>query len=214
METPENLVNKQAPDSGFSLEKMRAEISTRIEQARNNPIAEARLVELEAELSKLTDDFIRIGSRDAGQISSEDAVENEILKSSAVADNIVEFKEMLGQLGATYGDAIKGGNESAEKWAEDLLAHENAHANVAQETGHEWVGYGAVFIKDEAGRISSIQPLHFTKPKLEWGPREVIEKNIGVTQAPEKYGINFRRGTSSSLLVMRKNWRKYDVGRK
>lgn len=192
MPSPESNQGERVTSQQFSLEKMRHNIAGRIEAASSNPIAETRLAELEDQLEKFTDKLIDIGHRDDEQIASESAIEIEILRSSAVADNIVEFTEMLEQLSAKYG--------AQHKWKEKFLAHENAHASVAQAMGHQWVGYATVFIKDEGGNLSSIQPLHFTKPKPEWGPKELISKNIEVTKAPEKYGDRLSPSDEQGLV--------------
>ncbi|MDO8482593.1 MAG: hypothetical protein Q7S86_02120 [bacterium] len=199
MSHSEVIQTSQELNADFSLEKIRKEIFQRIDVARNNPIARTRLVEIEKQLGRFIDTFLKNGQRDDAQIISENEIDREILQSCAVADNIVEFKEMLRQLAERYESAIGKNNEEAIKWAEDMLAHENAHANVAQATGHEWVGYAALFIKDEDGNLSSFQPLHFTKPKLEWGPRELITKSIEVIEAPEKYGNKLSEGDVESL---------------
>lgn len=163
-----------------SVEQLKEKIKQCIEQASKNPMAENRLAEIELQLSQMEETFLQTGTRSSEQLATEDRLEQEIKDSTAIADNLVEFKTMLEQLSEKYG--------SEHGWVENYLAHENAHANAGAETGHEWVGYGTVFLKDETGNLSHIQPLHFTKPKLEWGPREMLAKRIEVTAAPEKYG--------------------------
>ncbi|MES2088329.1 MAG: hypothetical protein V4467_05075 [Patescibacteria group bacterium] len=172
--------SKLETNIGSGTEGIKSIMAERIEAAKKNPIFESRLAILEDQLGKFKDEFVRTDRRSIEQIAQEDLILGEILKSSALADNIIEFREMLTQIATTYG--------KPQEWITDLLAHENAHANVAAETGHEWVGYASVFIKNEAGNLSSIQPLHFTKPSLTWGAKESLEKEIDVLEAPDKYG--------------------------
>ncbi len=174
-------MNKESNSiTAYPLEDMRARIANTIETARSNPISEERLKELEDRLEHLKKAFVERGSREEKETIEEDKIEKEILHSSALADNLVEFKEMLKQISEKYSEP--------PEWVTDLLAHENAHANIAEITAHEWVGYATVFIKDETGQLSGIQPLHFLKPELSWEPKEAIQKSIEVLEAPEKYG--------------------------
>ena len=172
-------------------EKTKEKVTQSLEQAKRNPIFESRITELESQLNTLKDTFIKQGSRSAEMLAEENAIEAEIMQSSALADNIPEYREMLSQIASSYG--------LSQEWADDLLAHENAHANVAEVTEHEWVGYAAIFIKDENNNLTSIQPVHFTKPQLSWGPKELLEKSIEVTKAPEEYGNRLSEGDDASL---------------
>ncbi len=198
LEKPEIIKNSQKTDSDLYLENMREKIATRLEFARNNPITLGRLLELEEKLAEFDKKFFNSGYRDTEQIIAENAIEKEILEHSAIADNLIEFKEMLKQLGQTYREQIENDYENIERWAEDLLSHENAHANVAQSLNHEWVGYVQIFYEDNNGNIG-IQPAHVTKPRWEWGPKEVLENTIRVVRAPEEYGNKLSDGDKIDL---------------
>jgi hypothetical protein len=158
-------------------------VSARMEQAldvaEKNPIAESRLGELEQEISRHKKDFVERGTRSAEDEAREEEILEEILQSSAVADTIVEYKLML--------ESIARRHNLPDGWSTHMLAHENAHANVAISTGHEFVGYAAIHMKDESGALSSIQPLVFHKPDPVWGPVESLKKGIEVTKAPEAF---------------------------
>ena len=173
------------------LEKIKIKIKEAIETAKNNPIAESRLVEIEALNNKMLDNFIERGYHDTQDIVQEDLIEAEILKSTALADNLVEYQEMLSQIASEFG--------LSKEWVQDLLAHENSHANVSESVGEDWVGYGAVFIKDDAGVLTNIQPLHLSKPKITWGPRETIAKKIEVLDAPRVYENELSEGDVSDI---------------
>lgn len=186
----------------FSLEKTREDIVRKIEQAINNPISENRLGEIENELKLFTDKFIETGNRTEEQLGVEKKLEEEIFKSSAIVGNITEFRIMLDYLSEKFG--------SEHRWVENYLAHENAHANVAENTGHEFVGYATVFIKDESNNLVGIQPLNFTKPQLEWGPEEMLRKGIKTTEAPEKYGDKLSDGDKSDLALSKQRLEKIE----
>lgn len=157
-------------------EQLKSNVQKKLEHAKNRALLDSRLLELETQMAELSQ------SSNSDRFQKEDKIQQEITSSSAVSDTLVEFREVLRQLTEEYGEYGLD-----EKWAEDLLAHENAHANIAQATGHEWVGYLTTFIKDNEGRIVSIQPSHLTKSQKGWGYRESIVKHIEVLDAPRKY---------------------------
>jgi hypothetical protein len=168
----------------FSIEEMKVRIAERVDKAIGNPIVASRLSELEKKLSEYDDKFIETGHRSADQIIEEDKIEAELVSHSALADNLVEFTEMVDQIGTKYSFDIG----DVKKWAEDTVAHENAHANMSQVTGNDWVGYATLFYKNEDGGDPGFFPFVITKPKNEWGPKEVLTKDIERLNAPEMYG--------------------------
>lgn len=154
-------------------ERLRFSIKEKIDTAKANAILESRLEQLES-------DMYKYGSRqDDEAYKQEDLIEQEILKSSAVANDLTEFREVLRQKREEYGQT--------NEWAENMLAHENAHANVAEQTGHPWVGYTTLFIKDENNRIVGIQPAYFTKSNRSWSKVETLIKRMAVTDGPRIY---------------------------
>jgi hypothetical protein len=155
-------------------EHLALEVKQKIDNAKANAILESRLDVLEKEMVDYA------ASPGDESYKKEDQIEQEILASSAVAKDITEFREVLRQIQEELG--------YTNDWTENLLAHENAHANVAQQTGHPWVGYTTLFIKDESNRIVSIQPAFFTKSDRNWGEVETLVKNMMVTDAPSVYG--------------------------
>jgi hypothetical protein len=185
-----------------SFEQIKDEVVKKIEQASGNPISEDRLGEIEDELKLLTDNFIETGNRSVEQLEAEKVLEEELFKSSAIVGNITEFRIMLDYLSEKFG--------SEHKWVENYLAHENAHASVAEATGHEFVGYATIFIKDNKNEIVGIQPLSFTKPQLEWGPEEMIKKGIETTEAPEKYSDKLSEGDETALILAKQRLEKIE----
>lgn len=170
-------------------------VSMRIEKAldiaEKSPIAESRLGELEQEISRHKKDFVEHGTRSAEDEAREEEILAEILRSSAIAENVVEYKLML--------ESIARRHNLPDGWSTHMLAHENAHANVAINTGHEFVGYAAIHMKDESGALSSIQPLVFHKPDPTWGPVESLTKGIEVTKAPEMFENEMSDGDTASV---------------
>lgn len=185
-----------------SLEEIKEEVIKKIEQASSNPISEDRLEEIENELKLSTDKFIETSKRSKKQLESERKLEEEIFTASAIVNNLVEFRIMLDYLSEKFG--LEHG------WVEKYLAHENAHVNIAEVTEHEFVGYATVFIKDNTGELIAIQPLNFTRPQLEWGPEEMIKKNIETAEAPEKYSDKLSDGDESDLVLARQRLEKIE----
>lgn len=173
MESSENKLNplKNTPEV--------LDIESKLEHARRNAILESRLVELEQELEILENQFIKSGTKSQEQVIREEEIEREILNSAAIVNSLGEYRDML-------TIAARDCNVS-QTWVEETLAHENSHANVAESLDFVWIGYAIVYIKDEQGKISSVQPLHMTKPQMKWGPKEVLSKRIEVTSAPKRY---------------------------
>lgn len=178
-------------------EQIKLKVSEKIEKAKNNPIYESRLTELEKKLKETRDKFIKTGKRNLEDNAQDDEVESELMKSCAVVETLPEFREMLNQLSVRFGNQYD--------WINSYLAHENAHANVAESTGHDLVGYATVFIKNDQGDLINIQPLYFTKANLNWGPEEMLRKSIEVTNAPEVYGDTLSEGDMESLQNDRKS---------
>lgn len=68
------------PSTIDPIEEMKREIREKIERAKNNPIAESRLAELEEELEKYKKEFVERGSRDPNDTAKEDKIEREIME--------------------------------------------------------------------------------------------------------------------------------------
>lgn len=152
---------------------LREKVSTNIEVAMNNAITRERLFVLEDELDKLG------RGRSDEALAREDKIEQEMLTSSVTAETLAEFKEVLTQVGKMH--------RKSEEWAEEVLAHENAHANVGEAVGYEMKEYIVLFSKDEAGGIYS-QPAVLSKSNKNWGTIEKAMRDILIYEAPQKYG--------------------------
>lgn len=177
--------------------RLQENIRTKIETARNNAIARTRLEELQREI-------LILGKRDdIESFRREDEIEREILNSSAIAKDITEFRELLRQIGVEY--SLNG------EFVHDTLAHENAHANVAEVTGHEWVGYIALFLKNSEGQVDGIQPAFFLKNNRTWGKAETLMKRLAVTKAPKLYGNSLTDSDEGDIQRDEKRLKELEV---
>lgn len=82
-------------------------------------------------------------------------------------------------------EAVKFPKETKE----DILAHENAHGNKADEVGAKHDGYKLVFIKDKNGKLIFAPAAQITIPKNDvWAKERQAKTRIEITQAPEMHG--------------------------
>lgn len=149
------------------------EIKKAFEQAKNNPILDSRLVALEKEIVELG----KIKNEQA--FRREDEIEQEILAHSLVVDDVMAFKEALFEVAKLCGQD--------KDWVIDMLAHENAHANMAQVAQYKVIKFIVLFIKDESGKLVSIQPACYFRSDPNFSKIESITKRIAITDAPRLY---------------------------
>jgi len=94
-------------------------------------------------------------------------------------ETLPEFKYALEKLPNT-----------SKEWRTEMLAHENAHANVADKLGVEHFDYSLIFLegKDEE-KLYIPQASHINPEMIEgWTKQRQNEANLEITQAPEVYG--------------------------
>jgi hypothetical protein len=159
---------------------LREAVSAKIETAKNNAIKESHLFELEDELDQLA----KTKSQESHDREYE--IEKEIFASSVVSDTVIDFKEILVQIGTMYGQS--------PDWAINMLAHENSHANIGESIGFDIRGYIVIFSKDESGRIVSIQPAVLSKANDKWSDVEKSMKDAVMQEAPKIYGETMSDG--------------------
>ncbi len=97
-----------------------------------------------------------------------------IENSSAHFDTLFDFKIALESLN------IKKENVN------DILAHENAHANKLEQLGGKHGGYEIIFLKTEKG--FSIIPRNCSFYPKEWSEEKYIDVVKQVVKAPDEYG--------------------------
>jgi hypothetical protein len=166
-------------DSQNSFELLQKEISQKIEQAKQHPLKVSRYLELESLIKAQQQKLFREGIKTQEDIDLDTKIQEEIIAAAAIVKTIPEYKELLTQVSQQYN--------LGEEWINDLLAHENAHANAAEQIGYEQVGYGTFFLADENGSLVSIQPAHVHIEPNSWTPIEVIENGIRTLEAPDVY---------------------------
>ncbi len=167
-------------DTDSAFEKIKEEIALKIERASANPLRTSRYLELEGQIKAQKDTFFATGAKTEEDLVLDEAIKQEIIGSAAVVDTIPEYTEMLTQISRKYG--------LSEEWARDLLAHENAHANVSEQLGYDQIGYGTFFLSNDEGVLESIQPAHIHEEPNAWKAFEVIENGIKTLEAPQEYG--------------------------
>lgn len=174
-----------------SFEQIKVEIGRKIEKARNNPLDVNRYQELEKQMVDQKDRFYKDEDKSSQDLELDEKIKQEILSHGAIVETLPEYREMLNQ--------ISKQNNLGEGWRDDLLAHENAHANVSQELKYDPIGYGLFFISEEIENEDPrniaqkqkrifIQPAHIHTDPAHYSPIELIENGIKILEAPKDYG--------------------------
>lgn len=122
---------------------------------------------------------------------------NKLLDAGVTAKTLTEFRLLLEQMGLR------------PKQVEDILAHENAHANKAEELGGEesFKGYNVNFIKAPLLKKLFIpfhpnsysQPHVIVKSPEGMSNQERVDFDRKVLGAPETYGENLSPGDIETL---------------
>ncbi len=194
------------------LEEVRDKVSSRLITAIKNPISEDRLELLgrkDRGIKEMHVNSSAYKNADMDVIAFDETVgkrvSNEIKCSTAMADNVIEFKIMLEALSKIYGPDLK--------WVENYLAHENAHAVEAIANDFNFEGYGVTFIKGNSGGLSAI-PRIFIEEKPEWTTKESIIKLMKVIEAPKKHGDQLSEDDSKDLAESKKLLNRIDLQEK
>jgi hypothetical protein len=113
----------QSSEFSKNLEK---EIAQKVDKGIRDAIDVYYLNGLCSELGKMKDGPDRL--------KKENELKEIMKASSVVVDTLPEFNELLKQDASIV--------RADQEWVRGIMSHENAHANVATKTGHEWGGYG------------------------------------------------------------------------
>lgn len=97
----------------------------------------------------------------------------EIKKHIIVVKTLIEYKTLLQKIAPS--DVLY-----------DTLAHENAHANVAESLGVNLNGYAIVVSKNKDSFV--YQPYVDYEVPTSWDLKRQIETNIKIAEAPREYG--------------------------
>lgn len=121
---------------------------------------------------------IKIVEDDTENIDELRKLEKEFEKTALFLETLPEFDYALNALNLP-GDTIK-----------DVVEHENAHANKAEELKANEVKYGIGFMRKANGE-KAILPFVYHKisgEKEGWSEERQKDANQKITQAPEEYG--------------------------
>lgn len=122
----------------------------------------------------LEESYLKYGKLIPEQESLLRDMESKRKSQIVVAPNLSEYKKLL----------LAGGLD--EQQAEDIVAHENAHANVAEQEGWQFEGYGIRVGYDSVGGII-YSPCALLKHYFDEKPDQYLQKVIAITVAPEVY---------------------------
>jgi hypothetical protein len=104
-------------------------------------------------------------------------MEVRVLKAIARADSLTEFKDLLSLIPGLPPEHVL-----------DILEHENAHANVAEQMETvDFKGYGMVFFQDN-GEPISVTPVVLTDIIEGANKIKFLEESVHVLEAPDTYG--------------------------
>lgn len=102
-----------------------------------------------------------------------EAIQDAIMNSSITVQTLAEYRMVLENM-----------TNPAE--AEEILAHENAHANIAQSLGADFIGYSLLICKD-GDEFVFRGGAPYRLPK-EWSAEKKKAAHIRIYNAPEEYG--------------------------
>lgn len=174
----ENLPTKEAVTLE-TIESIRYRMREEVSRAKMHALDEdADSVAIQEYLDLCTQDLLPESSK-SSTYSKENlrAREQTVHAATARANNLVEFRLLLEE--ANLRSAL----------VQEFVAHENAHANVAEQhfdTTH-FMGYGLIFFK-RGGRISATQPCILEEKKAGADTLAYIGSMIRVLEAPDMYG--------------------------
>jgi hypothetical protein len=180
-----------------SLETLRKEIRERIEKVRHNPISQKRLQELESRMDAIFTRFSEKGERTTGEIKEEKNIISEISRHSVVVYGIAEFRLVLEEM----ADYIKGFYTKED--IDDILAHENAHMNVASSLEYKISGYALTFIDSGDGNLG-VQPSCLFFMNENWNLKQTLNNTISSLDAPRKYGNSLSEKDINGIIFIRR----------
>jgi hypothetical protein len=173
------IMNFEKQNNIDNFENIKRQIKEKIDSAKDKAFNIDEFIKISGEIESQKNKFLETGGRTPEDLQKDEEIKKQIVDRSAIVDTIPEYREMLEQIAKEY-------NKSSE-WVVDTLAHENAHANQAENLDYDINGFGGLFLKDE-NSVNQFQPFHLHEGKNNWEPIEVLEKEIITLEAPDKYG--------------------------
>jgi len=124
-------------------------------------------------------------------------LDDEIAKHKIAVRTLVEYRMLMNMLGKNYYRV------------NDVVTHENAHANKASSIGAIHEGYSVLVYKSKSGEGFSYQPLAHTDVPGTFNNKEKIEANFKIGFAPEEYGNHLSDGDEEQIRKLREELKKY-----
>ena len=149
------------------LETLETEIEEKVEEVKQRAMTldEAKI---------MTDFFDKwYYGNDRSHDAELEVIQDAVMNSSVIVQTLVEYIMVL--------EKSLGQNK-----AEEILAHENAHANVAMSLGAEFVGYTLLICKDKEGFV--IRGGAPYRLPLEWTDEKKKAAHVRIYTGPEEYG--------------------------
>ena len=182
-------MRSESPKEFFKSEFYEGRVAEKIKLALENAMTESRF-------SEIHEIFARDMTEGGMHPEEKKVFEAEMLRSTVVADTLLEYKEVLLQAESLLSEE--------EGWAMRELAHENSHANVGQSLGFEWGGYALLFVKDEEGHLLGVNPHCILRPQKEWTDDEYHTKSIEMLDAPRIFGETLSSGDIDQIEIHKK----------
>jgi len=193
----------ESPTSQINLERIREEMRSRIVSAKDNAISPARFRELREQENTIQERFLERGTKDPEDEERLLEIKVEMLKACATANNLPEFRVLLEELSSAVVQPMD--KNKINRW----LAHENAHANVAENLGKKFLGYRILFVSD-SGEIKAIP--FFEYDDTENSSEEILRNDRAILMAPLAYGDGVARSDiedfNRKTLILRRIRRK------
>jgi hypothetical protein len=148
-------------------------LKTRLEEAKQHAVTYDRFKELNERIGELSSD-------DKGHSAEIALLEAEINKGAVSVETISDFSALLHH-------ASRMDEGLSNEQVQSVLAHENAHAIVAQTVGANHEGYTLLVLKDE-DRFIYTAWVNFTHPDSWLDEEGKVKDLIKVFAAPKTYG--------------------------
>lgn len=169
-----NLSTTNVPNSAETIRLLQEKI-TRAQKGALDVITDANFLERYADMCEA--EFVPVPPKDV-DITALKNMEERILQATARVDTITDFQLLLQQI-----------PDLDPAQCADMVEHENAHANVAQQKNETttFIGYGIVFFKD-GDRIVSVQPITITDRIEGTDIIQFLHDKKEILNAPNEYG--------------------------
>lgn len=124
-------------------------------------------------------------------------LDEEVKRHQIFVTTLVEYRMLMNMLGKNYYRV------------NDVVTHENAHANKASSLGGVHGGYSVLVYKKRTGDGFSYQPVAHTDVPKTFSDKEKIEANLKIAFAPEEYGNHLSDGDEEQIRKLREELKKY-----